>query len=310
MKKARKTLKEKEDAENQPTAVVDMKPTGKLQNVMKFKQTGICLISFLCAAFSVHATDQAQFQNATLSGTNSNPVAVSFPGGTILNPTSTNSFTVSISNSISGESGWASTTIPGVGIVPGDPTSGVLSQAQLSTAISNTMGITSLDLVSFKAAGGATVTITLNFSNLPGGYLPAGSILDYIDVDHSESAVITGTSGWFNLATISTLDITAAGGTISPGEPAPNSTDMPTFAGTSTTLTLSGNPIATDTSGVLIPLATNLTSLVIVATGSGSATFFQGLALSVPEPASPFLLGLGAVPVLFAQWARRKNVSG
>jgi len=266
---------------------------------MTLKQTGIYLFSFLCVSISVRA-DQAQFSNSTFSGTSSSPVSVALQSS---------SFTISISNSISGEAGWAPTPIPIPPFsVPGDPTGGILPQSVLSTDIQTALDDTELNLLGFKGTSGATVTLTLNFSSLPGGYLPAGSLLVYADVDHSETATLTGPSGWFNLSTISTLDVTSGGYTIPPyNEPAPGPADMTGFSGSGAILTLLGQPAATDTPGVIIPLAINVNELTIVATVQ-NGTFFQGLGIeTVPEPTTLSLLGLGAVPILLAQWARLKK---
>lgn len=272
-----------------------------------FKKLAAFFLPLACA-FSVRATDLAQF-SAYAYPNNSNPVNVSFPNGSVLNPTNTNSFSVSIINSGT----WSSTPIPVPPFsVPGTPTGGNVPNSQLTSALISTLSLGSggLDVLGFKAAAAAVVTITLNFTGLPSGYLPAGSMLTYIDVDFLETTTITGASGWFNLGTITALDATN-GSPISPGELNTTAADFTTFSSAlaGTQLVLSGTTAATDSPAVVIPIAANTTSLNIVAQNSNTptATFYQSLAITiVPEPSSIALLGTVAVP-FFVQLVRRRK---
>lgn len=253
----------------------------------------------------VQAITIAQFNPADPSVTpyaaNGTPVPVSFDVGTPLNPTGTHHFTVSITNSLTvtnpltGTPAWALT-----GAIPGTPTGTTIQQSMLAPAVASALGTTDgLDVLAFKGGAGAVVTITLNFGNLPGGYLPAGSILAYSDVDFLETTQIIGNTTWFDLTSIVTGDITN-GVVIGGGEVDTTPADHTGVSGSGTTLTLTGASAATDSPGVLIPVSANLTSLTIIAnnTANPSATFYQSFAIAaVPEPsvlaitlAAPLLL--------------------
>jgi len=264
----------------------------------------------LATVLSSHALDIAQFHSLIGPGTpfpfNGSPAQVSFIGGTLLNPTGTNFFTVAVTNSASTSSPGGTPGFAFTGMVPGSPTGITVANAALTPAIVAALDTTDdLDIFAFKGGVGAVITITLDFTNLPGGFLPAGSILAYADVDFLETAVLTGASGWFNLGTISLLDVTN-GVILETSQSDTTPADFTSFAGSATTLTLTGAVAATDSPGVIIPLAINLTSLTITAAGPGnSANFFQAFGIAaIPEPTSVAMLILGGMFLLRRRTSR------
>ncbi len=176
----------------------------------------------------------------------------------------------------------------------------------LSPGIAGVLGTTTgLDVLAFKAGAGALVTITLDFSGLPGGFLPAGSLLAYTDVDFAETTQIVGNTAWFNLGSILPGDVTN-GVVTGTGEPDTTPADFTTFSGAGTTLTLTGAAAATDSPGVLIPVTANLTSLTITAnnTNDPGAAFYQSFTIAaIPEPGTA-ILALAA-PLLLLRRNRR-----
>ncbi len=258
------------------------------------------LIAFCLVAgsASLHAYDIAHFNSSGGLGT---PYA--YDGSPVSVPLGANSFTVAVTNSIPatnpllGTPAWATTgTFPA--LIPGSPTGTTVAQSALSPAIITALGTTSgLDVFAFKGGAGAVATITLSFANLPGGFLPAGSILAYTDVDFRERATLTGdVSGWFNLGTITALDA-SNGVTTGTSETDVTPADLTTFGGSGFTLTLDGATLATDTPSVIIPIAANLGSLTITANNPNDnlADFFQSFGIAaVPEPATALLLPLAA----------------
>lgn len=242
---------------------------------------------------------------ATVYLANGSANVVSFVTGTPLNPTGTNSFTVRITNSIAptnlnGTPAWAITSG-----IPGIPSGTTVSQANLSPIIAGLLNTTDgLDVLAFKAGVGSLVTITLDFSNLPGGYLPAGSGIAYSDVDYLESTTLTGTAGWYNAAGVVRMDVTN-GVVTGTGEDDTTVADWTGFAGSGGTVTLTGASKATDSPGVFIPLATNLTTLTIVAQNpSNTADFYQSFAVvAIPEPGALILAALAPLAMV---WRQRK----
>jgi hypothetical protein len=192
-----------------------------------------------------------------------NPTNVAFPVGSGLNPTGTHSFSIAVTTNIfptnsTGTPAWALT-----GAIPGIPSGTTIAAANLNPAFFPLLGAAGpLDVFAFKGGVGAIVNIYLNFANLPGGFLPAGSTIAYTDVDFGETAVLVGNVAWFNNSTIVPIDVTN-GVVTGTGEADTTLSDYTTFSGSGTSLNLTGSALATDSPGIIIPTTANLTSLTI-----------------------------------------------
>lgn len=163
--------------------------------------------------------------------------------------------------------------------------------------------LSGLTVLAFLGGIGDTVTISLDFSGLVNGILPAGSVIAYNDIDGGEQAIFSaGISNWYSLTGGNFYQGgTNIGSPWTTGQPSPGPGDIPSAAGsTASSLVLSGTGANTDSVTNFIITLLDLTSLNITASGTPGQQFAQALAVGVvPEPSGAVLIGLtGAVLLL------------
>jgi len=191
-----------------------------------------------------------------------------------------------------------STTGSSWGLNPGPqpPTGVAVNPSWVDPAFSG--DLTNLTVLAFLGGIGNTVNITLNFSTLNGGVLPAGSVIAFNDVDGLEQTSLTGPSGWYSLSSGSFYQAGVnVGSPWGSGQPSPAPGDVPSTAGsTATDLILTGPPANTDGVTNFIVTRVDLTSLTITARDTDGTSFAQALAIGlVPEPSAACLLGLAGI---------------
>ena len=237
-----------------------------------------------------------------------------FNTGTFAFPhSSTNNYsTNSLSQQISFDSypGYftvtAITTAPtwglGGGYFPAAPTGVDIDPLWVSPAFTSQHSVDGLSVLSFAGAPNATTLFALDFSTLDGGYLPAGSVIAWGDVDGGEKASLYagGVDNWYSLApeNFHQAGITV-GQPYNTGQPEPTPADMPTTQGSNaTTLVLNGpgTPV-TDSVTNFIFIQKAIQKLFITSTGSPNTHFTQTFAVAtstsaVPEPTSGILVML------------------
>jgi hypothetical protein len=180
--------------------------------------------------------------------------------------------------------------------LPGGPTGVPISEDMVHPDFTSTYSVENLTVLSFSGAPDQTVTFDLDFTTLVGGFLPAGSVIVWGDVDGVESATLTATSTtptipWYKL---DSTDFYQAGITLNgpygSDQPAPTAADFPTATGTvASTLELNGPgpSLFTDSVANFIVTQTDITHLQIVAEGETGVNFTQSLAVGiVPEPST------------------------
>jgi len=245
---------------------------------------------------------------------NFNTGAYSYPFGAVFNhgqPTVSgqigfgdDSGTFSLTTSTTGSSWGYGASLA----FPGGPTGVPISEDMVSPDFTSVYSVENLTVLAFSGAADQTVTFNMDFTTLVGGYLPAGSVIVWADVDGIESATLTGLSTtpaipWYNLDSTDFYQAgITMGGPYNSNQPAPTASDFPTTTGTvGSTLALNGPgpSLFTDSVANFIVTKTDLTSLQIVAKGETGVNFTQSLAVGiVPEP-STGLLGLLASTLLF-----------
>lgn len=215
---------------------------------------------------------------------------VHFDTGTPQNPAGTSFFNMIITNT----GGWTPTDISHP--IPGNPIGNTIPPVFVHPSYSALYSVANLDVLSFRATAGSTVSFTFDFSNLPGGVLPAGSVLAWVDIDENEQVIITSTTpGWTSGAQVFG-DITA-GSPIEPTQPNPGPADFPAVSLLSDVVTITGKPTVTDSVGTFVPLLQPVSSITVLTQGSGGNPYSQYFTIAttfIPEPTTGALVLMGA----------------
>lgn len=165
--------------------------------------------------------------------------------------------------------------------------------------------LTGLTVLGFLASANSSVTIQFNFASLTGGFLPAGSVIAYNDIDGLEQVTFsTNVPSWYSTAPQSFYQVgTNVGSPWTTGQPVPGPSDIPSTAGSmASNLVLTGPGLGRQTDGVtnFIVTQVNLTSLNIAANGSLDTPFAQAVAIGqIPEPSfAAFIGAIGLISLL------------
>jgi len=212
-------------------------------------------------------------------------------------------FATSKTESVSiGTSGNFTTTIFTTGATwetGGPPTWVAVPDAWVEPAYSGR--IDGLNVLGFLANPNSTVEIQFNFTSLTNGFLPAGSIIAYNDVDGGEQTTFSSNiSSWYSTAPSEFYQVgTNINSPWTTSQPLPGPGSIPSTTGsTANNLVLTGPGVGLNTNGVtnFIVTQVNLSSLSIVAKGSPNMSFAQAVAIRmVPEPSSAMLIGAAGV---------------
>ncbi|TAG08347.1 MAG: PEP-CTERM sorting domain-containing protein [Verrucomicrobia bacterium] len=157
-----------------------------------------------------------------------------------------------------------------------------------------------LTVLAFRGAANSSVAMQFDFTSLAAGFLPAGSVIAYNDIDGAEQATFTSSvANWFSTTPTNFYQIgTNVGSPWLTGQPVPGPGSIPSTAGsTANSLVLTGPGVGILTDGVTNFIVTqfNITSLSINASGSSNTPFAQAVAIgAIPEPSAPLLIGAAA----------------
>ena len=197
-----------------------------------------------------------------------------------------------------GTLGNFTTTISTTGFswaTPGTPTGVAIPDTWVEPAYAGQLA--GLTVLAFSANANNSVAIQFNFASLTGGFLPAGSVIAYNDVDGAEQVTLTSSiSSWYSTDSTAFYQIgTNVGSPWTTGQPVPGPGSIPSTAGsTVNSLVLTGPGVGLLSDGVTSFIVTqvDLTSLSIAAKGSAGTPFAQSLAIGIiPEPSPVLLLG-------------------
>ncbi len=258
----------------------------------------ICIftLSFVLGTAAVRAADYADFVTGSFSPS-LNPAFFALSKTEQVSLASLGSFQTTISTT---GAAW------GVETFVRPPTGVAIDPSWVDPAFPGNLN--GLTVLGFLGGIGQTVTVSFNFTSLNGGFLPAGSLLAYNDIDGTEMATFTtSSSGWYSLSPgqfyQAGVNIGSPWGTL---QPPPGPRDIPsTIGSTATQLKLTGPGAVTDGVTNFFVTQTDLTSLTISATGSPGMQFAQAVAIGViPEPSGALLLWLAGIFSL-AQRRRR-----
>lgn len=182
------------------------------------------------------------------------------------------------------------------------PTGVPISSSWIDPTFTNTHGVDGMNVLSFAGAPGATTFISFDFTTLEGGYLPAGSVIAWSDVDGAETASLyaDGVENWYSLApdNFKQVGITL-GESYGANQDVPDASDNPTTTGsTATTLKLNGTGESIDTVTNFIFITKAIQKLFVTSTGAPGTHFTQTVGIAnaelptsnVPEPASGVLV--------------------
>jgi len=170
--------------------------------------------------------------------------------------------------------------------------------------------LSGLTVLGFLARANSSVAIQFNFSSLIGGFLPAGSVIAYNDIDGLEQVTLfSDVPSWYSTAPSAFYQVgTNVGSPWTTDQPVPGPGDIPsTIGSTANALVLTGPGVGILSDGVTNFIVTqmDLTSLNIAANGSIDTPFAQAVAIgAIPEPSSAALIGAAGLIGLF----RRRRI--
>ncbi len=187
---------------------------------------------------------------------------------------------------------------------PSGPATGVaIPETWVEPAYSGQLS--GLTVLGFLARANSSVAIQFNFASLTGGFLPAGSVIAYNDIDGLEQVTFSSSvPSWYSTAPLEFYQVgTNIGSPWGTGQPVPGPGDIPSTAGsTANNLVLTGSGLGVQTDGVtnFIVTQADLTSLSISANGSLDTPFAQAVAVGqIPEPSAAVIIGaLGLIGLL------------